>query len=764
MSYALCIAEKPSVARDIANVIGAKERKNGYFEGGGYLVTWAVGHLVGLAEPDEYGFIPQNQIFSELKSKAYDELPLIPENFRLIVLEATKEQFRIVYDLMHRNDVDYIIDCGDMGPEGHILQWFIRQKADCTKPVKRFCATSMTEEAIKQAMSKLRPIEDFSNIIKGEFCKKKADWILGMSLSRAESIKYGAGINVGRVQSPTLYFIVKRYLEVTNFKVTNYYTMKADLIEGFSVFWNKDTDNIIPVKLKDSESRVLDKRIIDDTVQDVVKAGNGVITELNTVKRGVDRPQLYDITELQRDANRKYGYTAAVTLANAQALYENFKVLTYPRTDSRYITSDLQPYLKDRIKGIGTLDKYRTAVSELLSKGLNVDKKIVDDSKVTDHHALIPTEKVSHFDIEKLIPTSEESKKGVTSETLKNILDLVLCRMIVSFSTSYIYEQTSLTVKFPNAFSFTASGSKPISLGWKAVQESLSDKDQFDDDMANTPKDEEQIFPNISKGQTVNIKNCLNVPKKTTPPKLHTEATLLTAMENAGTMIDNGAILKGKGIGTQATRAEIIKKLFDTEVVEGDKKGKTIYIKPTSKGLSVIRVLPEELYSPKITADWETQIAAIAEGTSTESVFMDLFIEFIRRKVQEVKDATTSVSFRKEREVVAMCPMCGAEVYAFVSKNDKGKIDFIRYYCAKKCGFNLQTNDNIFLTRLKRSISEAEAKKFMHNKFIALDCIRNGNDGKDGTYKAEFTFTKKDYKDKHYCFINCEPVKKIFKK
>ena len=262
MGYKLCTAEKPSVAKDIARVVGADKKENGYYIGNGYIVTWAVGHLVGFAEPEEYGFVPIQEMYTddEAKAKAYAELPLLPQDFKLIVLPTTKDQFKIVKELMHRPDVDYIIDCGDMGAEGHILQWFIREKAGNTKPVKRFCATSMTDEAITQAMNNLRNADDFLPIIRGEFCKKKEDWILGMSLSRALSIKYRTSINVGRVQSPTLGFVVKRYLEVVNFKETSYYTMKATMRAGtpFTVSWEKDTDGIFRREIKTSEGGILD--------------------------------------------------------------------------------------------------------------------------------------------------------------------------------------------------------------------------------------------------------------------------------------------------------------------------------------------------------------------------------------------------------------------------------------------------------------------------------------------------------------------------
>lgn len=759
MGYILCTAEKPSVAKDIARVIGANERGNGYYQGNGYIVTWAVGHLVGLAEPEEYGFVSQEDMYSDetAKNKAYSELPLIPSDFKLIVLEPTKEQFEIVKGLMNRPDVEYIIDCGDMGAEGHILQWFIREKAGCKKPVKRFCATSMTDEAIKEAMRHLKDAKEFYPVIRGEFCKKKEDWILGMSLSRALSIKYHAGINVGRVQSPTLGFVVKRYLEVINFKVTNFYTMDATIAEGkgFHVFWNKDTDGVFPSEIKTSEGRVLNKSAIDAKCAEIKQSGKGIITELATAKKATDRPQLYDITELQRDANRKYGYTAAVTLSTAQALYETQKVLSYPRTDSRYITSDLVPYMPERVKMIGTIAKYKDIADTLIGAGLNIDKKIVDDTKVTDHHALIPTEKIKNFDPSKLEPTAEEKKKGVTRETMQNILDLVLTRVLVSFSKAFKYEQTNVTVTFPNGMNFTASGKRPVAMGWKQTQQILGGKGGIDED-EEAGADAEQFFPNIQKGQTVIVSNCQTIAGKTTPPKLHTEATLLTAMENAGQQIENGAILKGKGIGTQATRAEIIKKLYDTNVVETELKGKTPYIKPTQKGITIIRILPPDLYSPKITADWETKIAALVDGKDNETNVMREFETYIKAKTEQIKGMTVEASFATERESFGNCPWCGKPVYRYQEKNEKGKVTETRYYCSDKCDWSMKTNDMTFQTRLGRKITDAEAKKMIAKKFIVLECTKKDGSGK---YRGEFTFIERISKDNRFCNIKCETVK-----
>lgn len=749
MGFKLCMAEKPSVAREIADVIGATKHCDGYFEGNGYRVTWAVGHLVGLAEPEDYGFVSQKDMYGGQELKAYDELPLIPDEFKLVVLKQTKEQFEIVKSLINSPDTDEIINCGDMGAEGHILQWFIREKAGCRKKVLRFCATSMTEEAISQAMKNLRPEEEFKNIIKGEFCKKKADWIMGISLSRAESIKYRSGINVGRVQSPTLYFIVKRYLDVQNFKVTEYYGMEANLNEGLNVTWSKDNDGTFPQNIKDSENRVLYKKAVEARCIEIMNAKSGTVTNINIQNKRVNCPQLYDITELQRDANRIYGYSAALTLANAQSLYETHKILSYPRTDSRYLTSDIAVYIPGLVKSLGTVsEKYSAEVNRLISEGLNIDPKIIDDSKVTDHHALIPTEKIRDFKTAMLIPTEKEKKDGVTSESLINILDLVLCRVLTALSKPYIYEQTDMEITSCKTV-FTAQGTKTLEYGWKAVQERLFRKDIFNSSNArNTPVN----LPKLILNQKVHFISCSVTSKKTTPPKLHTEASLLTAMENAGASIEGGEVLKGKGIGTQATRAEIIKKLFDCGYCELQKKEKTNYIIPTAKGLQIIRVLPSELYSPKITADWEEKISLIVSGKMTEEEFMSNFTKFIADKVNEVKSSNTGIVFKKEHQVYGKCPFCGKDIFRYQKKGEK-KISF---YCSEKsCQFSINTDNPTVYAWTGKKLTEKQCLDIIADGHVVLDCkLKNGK----GVYKGNFIPVKKEIGEKVFTNLRCEPL------
>lgn len=736
MGYKLCTAEKLSVAKDIARVVGANERKNGYFIGNGYIVTWAVGHLVGLAEPEEYGYVSKDDMWSndDSRTKAYNELPLLPKNFKTIVLEPTKEQFEIMKNLMNRDDVDYIIDCGDMGAEGHILQWLIREKAGNRKPVKRFCATSMTDEAIKASMANLRNASEFDSVILGEFCKKRADWILGMSMSRCASIKYSARVDVGRVQSPTLYFVVKRFIEVNNFKSKNYYQLESSFNEGFSAFWLKDNLTFVSPNFKDSDNRLLDKGIADKLAFDLKGLRTGTVTALDLNKRATDRPQLYDITELQRDGNKLYGYTASDVLETAQSLYEKHKVLSYPRTDSRYITTDLQNYMDSRIREIATIDTYSTIANDVLNNGLNIDKKIVDDSRVTDHHALIVTEKIKGFDF------------SVLSGKEKKILHLVVARMLVSFSHKYTYDETVVNVTFSNGMVFSAKGNKPVSFGWKSINNTLMGKEVKQDD------DNEQLFPNIRKGQVVTLKSVNVLAKKTTPPKLHTEATLLTAMENAGSSIENGSILKGKGIGTQATRASIIKSLFDKRYVVNKQIGKTNYLVPTKQGINTIKVIPSDLYSPKITADWEERIAKIVDGKLSEQDFMNTFESFIHKKIVEVKSNDVSgVDFSYEREVFGKCPWCGGDVHAGQGKNKAGKsVD--SYYCSNKCGFYLQKDNIIFVSRTKRNLTTSQIKNLIDKGSITASCVSKN----DVKYKGNFKLSKspKGYTTLEFDFVN----------
>lgn len=733
MGYVLCVTEKPSVAKSIAEVLGAKKKKKGYLEGNGYKITWAAGHLVGLAEPEAYGFMSLKDIWNkekpENKEKALQELPLLPDVFQLIVLENTREQFEIVKSLMNDKECDYIIDCGDAGPEGHILQWFIREKAECRKPVKRFISTSMTEEAIKNGFLDLQDIDKYKAIIVGEYCKKKADWILGVSVSRVASITYDAKVDVGRVLSPTLFFIVKRYLEVINFKVKDYYTFMADM-GTFQIFWKKDNQQILKNGV-DEEKRLIDRNIAESIKKNLEQLGNGTVTLCETKKKTLNRPQLYDITELERDGNRIFGYTAEEVLNTAQSLYEVHKITTYPRTDSRHITHDLVPFMKERVLQISECEMYSPICKNLLDNGLCIDEIIMDDEKVTDHHAIIVTDNIIHYNPQNL------------SEMENNILHLIITRMLVAFSDKYKYQETAIRISFDNGMIFTANGKIPIEYGWKDTEKQLMKKQEVEKELENTEEQKEQILPKtLSVGQTIPIKAVSIVPRKTTPPKLHTQATLLTAMENAGSTIKNGAILKGKGIGTPATRANIIKNLFDKGYATNQVKGKTKYLIPTKQGISVIKVLPPELYSPQITADWEEKIAKIVDGTLNENDFMQSFTEFINRKVIEIKEnKKENVDFSVERIIVGKCPWCKQDVYKGCYTDEESKKTIINVFCSnRECKFSLWENDVIFNLRTGKKLSIEQMKELIKKKYIIVNCK-----SKSGSkYKAKFKLIKNE--------------------
>lgn len=731
MGYKLCTAEKPSVASDIARVIGADKKCNGYYEGNGYRVTWAVGHLVTLAEPEEYG--------DEYKDRNnVDLLPILPEKWKFSLIEDVKDQFFVMKRLMNDDECDYIIDCGDMGETGHYLQWLIRMYAGCKKPVKRFCATSMTDEAIRDAMAHLRDAAEFEGIIRGALCKAKGDWAVGMSFSRLFSAKYHSNLTVGRVQSPTLYFVVKRWLEVNNFKPVNYHLIEVRFAEGFKAWWTKDVEDKLSAGSTDGEGRLTDPGMADKLASlfsdPRVGGGTGRIVELETKNRAIDRPQLYDITELERDGNRIYGYTAAQVLETAQSLYETHKVMTYPRTDSRYITSDLEPYMAVRIRDVATLDKYKTIAGSLIEKGLNIDSKIVNDSKVTDHHALIVTDKIREFDLSKL------------SEREANVLDLVITRMLVSFSPKYLFKETALCVRLSyDGFLVRAKGRMPVSQGWKAIQSSLMKGVDVADAGEEKDEEENQVFSGLELGQEVTVAEALPLAKKTSPPKLHTEATLLTAMENAGASItDNEGyrkILKGHGIGTQATRAEIIKKLFDVKYVRNEQKGKVNYIVPTKKGYSATRVFPAELLSPSMTAEWETKIAKVADGTYSEGQFMEEFERFMRVTVEKYKNITVDGVDFDEREELGKCPWCASPVVQGCFKDGKTGEKKEFYHCTNKdCRFSLFKDDRFFVKRTKKSLSPSHVKNLLKDGSITVQCT-NDNDVK---YTTRFTIVRQE--------------------
>ena len=750
LGYKLCIAEKQNVAEDIAKIIEKDwTRYKGYMVGKKYIVTWASGHLVGLAEPEEYGFLSKNEMYDkknpENAQKALTELPIFPDEFKLVVLDNNKFQFNVIQKLMNRNDVDLIIDCGDAGAEGHILQWFIRVAAKCNKPVKRFMATDMSETSIRRAMENLQPIEKYEKIIKGEFCKKKSDWILGMSCSRAASLTYHTSADVGRVQTPTLYFIVERYLRNKTFKPRKFYTLEG-VFDGFTVNWIKDTNNIIPSECKDECGRLLSKTYAERLRMDLLNK-KGKIIHLETKKKAQNRPQLFNTMDLTKEAIKKYGYNGENVLNIAEKLYNDSdkKITSYPRSDSCYITSDLEPLMLERVKDIATIPKYKKAADLVLSRGLNIDKRIVNDKEVTDHHAIITTENFKNYDLDNL------------TEMEINILHLIVTRMLVAFSQPYKYTETTIQIEFENGIIMSNSVKVPVDLGYKEVENLLMDNLVPHGEELNIMKS--KVFSSFEVGNVLIPTNISVKEGTTTAPPLLTEDDVYNLMEHAGDKLgEEGKILKGRGIGTQATRTGIVKKLLDKKYITYKKsKGKVSYLIPTQQGVNLIKILPQELYSPKLTADWENKIALIQTGEYTEKQFLDEFKVFVTNKVEEIRNKNDEIDFSNS---LGTCPKCGkGKIYQgepFIKEKDGKKQKVCSFYCSNRksdeCDWHIYDNNFGYVSKAKKKLSAEVVKEMLEKGYCTQVCSKV-------KYKFFFGFHDKSSKYAGQVKINAVPQK-----
>lgn len=521
--YTLCVAEKPSVAEEIAHILNAdkKNTAEGYYEGNGYLVTWCVGHLVGLAEPEAYS--------ENFRMWSMDVIPLIPAKWKLTIIENTKHQFYNVKKLLNREDVELVIDCGDYGPQGHYIQWLVRVMSGCKKPVKKLCAKSITDNELRRAFTELEDINKFNYIIVGQFTKAKADWIIGMCLSRYFSVKYRENLNkgevlsVGRVQSATWNFVVERYYEIKNFVPKPYYQLQITTENGVKAIYYDGNNNKIDDEYKAKEIEV-----------NLRKQNKACVENVIIEHKMLNRPQLYDITSIQRDGSRLYDYSPEEVLQALQNLYEK-KLMTYPRTDSRYLNTDVAEEMQQRIQDISLIKQYSVVAETLLKKGLNLDKRIVDNKKIEDHHALIVTENIKNVNFLEL--TTKE----------KNILNLVISRMLLAFDTVMKYDETRVYLNVAGHV-FQTSGITVVDEGWKKTEKKLFHKQEKQND--NLPK--------MDIGEEIPVTEINRLCKKTQPPQPYTYDTLLAAMKNAGDKIEIGDEMVPMGIGTGATRAGII--------------------------------------------------------------------------------------------------------------------------------------------------------------------------------------------------------------
>lgn len=629
MAKTLVLTEKPSVARDIARVLGCKKSGNGCIIGDKYIITWALGHLVTLADPEAYD--------NKYKTWRMEDLPMLPQNMKLVVIGQTAKQFKAVSSLLGSNEVDKVVIATDAGREGELVARWIIKKANCRKPMLRLWISSQTDKAIKEGFAALKPASQYDNLYKSAQCRAEADWLIGLNVSRALTCKHNAQLSAGRVQTPTLAMIVKREEEILKFRPKDYFTVKADF-DGFSAIYKNSRNQARFFDAADAQA-----------VADAVKGQRGILSEVKKTYKFKSPPAAYDLTELQRDANKKYGYSAKQTLSLMQSLYETHKLLTYPRTDSRYITKDVATTLPERLRAIA-IGPYKDFANAVLRSKPIQTKYIVNDAKVTDHHAIIPTEQ--YVDLNKL------------SREERHIYDLVVRRFLAVLSAPFEYDEMQVTVTI-GKHKFYTKGQSVKSAGWKALYDSsLTDDDDGDDDVVS------QQLPALSQGQPVFPKGVRIVAGKTTPPARYTEATLLSAMENPTGQVDDGslkdALKTAGGLGTPATRADIIEKLFDSFCVE--RRGKEIF--PTSKGKQLIEIVPPDLKSAELTARWEQRLSLIAKGNADSKKFIEEMRAYATSLVSSVKSSDSN--YRHDNMTREVCPECGK--YLLEVNGKKGKM------------------------------------------------------------------------------------------
>ena len=630
LAKTLVLTEKPSVAKDIARVLGCKRSGNGCIVGDKYIVTWALGHLVTLADPEAYD--------DKYKSWRMEDLPMLPGRMKLVVIGQTSKQFKAVSSLLSSAEVSDIVIATDAGREGELVARWIIQKANCRKPMRRLWISSQTDKAIKEGFASLKPSSQYDNLYRSAQCRAEADWLVGLNVTRALTCKHNAQLSAGRVQTPTLAMIVRREEDILRFRPKDYFTVKADFGEYTALY--KDGKG---------QARFADAAAAKE-VADSVRGKRGVLSEVKKVYRFKAPPAAYDLTELQRDANKKYGYSAKQTLSLMQSLYETHKLLTYPRTDSRYITKDVAATLPERLRAIA-IGPYKDAASAVLRSKPIQTKYIVNDAKVTDHHAIIPTEQ--YVDLNKL------------SREERHIYDLVVRRFIAVLSAPFEYDEVQVKITV-GKYNFYTKGQSIKSAGWKAVYDSTL----ADDDDDSEPDLAAQRLPALSQGAAAAVKEVRVCAGKTSPPARYTEATLLTAMENPASQVEDGrlrdALKTAGGLGTPATRADIIEKLFNSFYIE--RRGREIF--PTSKGRQLIGIVPPDLKSAELTAKWEQQLSLIAEGKANDRKFIEEMRGYASSLVQAVKSSTAE--YKHDNMTREPCPQCGK--YLLEVNGKKGKM------------------------------------------------------------------------------------------
>lgn len=659
----LVIGEKPSVSRELAKFLAAGTKKNGYMEGNGYIVSWCFGHLVGLKFPDEYS--------ENWAAKwSFSQLPMIPNEWQFKISESSKDQFKVLKELMTNSEVTEIICATDADREGECIFRYVYNLVKCRKPVKRLWISSLEESAIRDGFNKLKNSSEYDNLYQAGFCRAKADWLVGMNGSRLFSVRYNAHLNTGRVQTPTLAMIVKRDDDIANFVKQKYFTIDLDI--GF----------------KAGSARI----DIESNADKLVADCNGktvTVIEVKKEVKSVSAPKLFDLTSLQREANKKFGYTAQQTLDYMQSLYEK-KLVTYPRTDSQYLSDDMEQTTYSLIPAISEQFEFGRVENPNL-------KAVINNSKVTGHHAIIPTESGVKCDVSALAVGEQ------------NILKLVALRLLCASASAYKYGSVKVKLLCENT-EFTATGRTALESGWKAL----------DSKIGEVEKSDEKSLPNLENGMTFTTKASKS-EHFTSPPKAYTEDTLLSAMEHAGAEdFDENA--EKKGLGTPATRANTIENLVKHGYIERD--GKKII--STSKGRNLIKVMPDEVKSAQLTADWENKLLEVERGNLSADNFMNEINNFVTGLVSKYGSVDNSVSFGENQASIGNCPKCGKAVI-------KGKYG---WYCSARCGMNLT---KVFGVEL----SEGQVKSLLSGKETSY--IKNGRKTIVVPKIAENTFNGKTY-------------------
>ena len=673
----LIITEKPSVARTISKVLGVTARRDGYLEGGGYLISWCVGHLVELAPPGAYD--------PRLERWDRADLPILPERWQYLVSSSTQKQFDILCKLMHRADVDRIVCATDAGREGELIFRLVYHQCGCRKPVSRLWISSMEDAAIRAGFKNLKSSTEYDSLYKAALCRERADWLVGINATRLFSCLHGVTLNVGRVMTPTLAMTVERETAIAAFKPEPFYIIQLQ------------TGGCMA-----SSERFKEKAQAEKLLAECRKSSQALVQKSERREKSERPPALYDLTTLQRDANRLLGYSAQQTLDYAQALYEK-KLVTYPRTDSRYLTEDMAAGLPGLAMDTAAAFGFRGAIPVH-------GKQVINSKKVSDHHAILPTQSVAGADLSSL-PAGEAS-----------ILRLIAARLLAAVGEPYRYAET--TVQFECAGqTFTAKGRTVLDKGWKAVERAILG------DTAEKDKEKLGILPEVQGQETLPILDAELKEGKTSPPKHFTEDTLLAAMESAGAdSIPEEA--ERRGIGTPATRAATIEKLVQKGFLSREGGGKTKHLIPTEKGCGLIAAMPEQLKSPAMTAEWETKLTQIEKGQYVPEQFMEEIESMMKTLVnQYVNVPNAPARVTSGAPVVGTCPHCGSDV----AEREKG------FFCAsRECRFVIW-KDNAFFNRLGKRPTRQVVDKLLRDGRARLKDCKSQRTGK--TYNASVILT-----------------------